>query len=181
MKKILMTLAVALLAVSASAQVYVGGSVGIASIDNGGDDDETVYSLLPEVGYNFNKDWAVGVEFGWSKGNLHSDESGLQEYGTQHTFEINPYVRYTFFHSKLVDVFCDGTIGYKHYQNTCDEYTIGLKPGIALNLSNSVSLVAHAGFAGYQTWNPKGDGENTSKLGIDVDGNNISLGVLFKF
>ena len=32
MKKIFMTLAVALLAVSASVQVYVGGSVGIASI-----------------------------------------------------------------------------------------------------------------------------------------------------
>lgn len=32
MKKIFMTLAVALLAVSASAQVYVGGNVGIASI-----------------------------------------------------------------------------------------------------------------------------------------------------
>lgn len=181
MKKIFMTLAVAVLAVSANAQVYVGGNVGIASVDNGGDDDKTVYSLLPEVGYNFNKDWAVGVEFGWSKGDLHFDGEGLADYGTQHTFEINPYVRYTFVHSKLVDVFCDGMIGYKHYQNDCDAYAIGLKPGIALNLSKSVSLVAHAGFAGYQTWHPKGDKDDTSKFGIDVDGNNVTLGVFFKF
>lgn len=180
MKKIVMFLAAAFVAVSASAQVYVGGNVGIASVDNG-DDSETVYSLLPEVGYNFNKDWAVGVEFGWSKGNLHSSENGLEVDGLTHTFEINPYVRYTFVHSKMVDVFCDGMIGYKHYNNAGDAYSIGLKPGVALNLSNSVSLVAHVGFAGYQTWNPKGDGDNSSKWGVDVDGNNITLGVNIKF
>lgn len=51
MKKFFMTLAVVMIAVCANAQVYLGGNVGIASVDNGGkDDDVTVYSLLPEIG-----------------------------------------------------------------------------------------------------------------------------------
>ena len=70
MKKIFMTLVAAMFTVCASAQVYVGGNVGIASVDNGHDDDVTVYSLLPEVGYKFNDNWAAGVMFGWSKGSL---------------------------------------------------------------------------------------------------------------
>ena len=65
MKKIYMTLVAVMFAVCASAQVYVGGNVGIASYEVN-DHDETVYSLLPEVGYKFNDDWAAGVMFGWS-------------------------------------------------------------------------------------------------------------------
>ena len=41
MKRKMMTLAAAVAAVSLNAQVYVGGNVGIANIDNG-NDDETV-------------------------------------------------------------------------------------------------------------------------------------------
>ena len=72
----MMTLAAAVAAVSLNAQVYVGGNVGIANIDNG-NDDETVYSLLPEVGYNLNSDIALGMQFGWSKGNLYSEYGDL--------------------------------------------------------------------------------------------------------
>lgn len=43
MKKFFMTLAVVMIAVCANAQVYLGGNVGIASVDYGGDDDETIY------------------------------------------------------------------------------------------------------------------------------------------
>lgn len=182
MKKFFTTLAAAVVAVSVNAQVYVGGNVGIASIDNG-DDSETVYSLLPEVGYNFNKDWAVGAQFGWSKGNLYSEagDLALGDVSLTHTFEFNPYVRYTFVHTKLVDVFCDGSLGYKHYNNSGDQYSIGFKPGIALNLNENFSLVARVGFAGYQTFNPKGDGDNTDVWGLDFDGNHIQLGINFKF
>lgn len=178
-----MTLAAAVMAAGVSAQVYVGGNVGIASVDAGGDDSETVYSFLPEIGYNLSKDWAVGAQFGWSKGELQiSDgELALGDVSLTHTFEFDPYVRYTFFHSKAIDVFCDGSLGYKHYNNSGDEYSIGLKPGIALNLNDKFSLVARVGFLGYQTFNPKGDGDNTNVWGLDFDSNNIQLGINFKF
>ena len=52
MKKILLSLAVAFVSLAASAQVYVGGSVGIASSKTDGSDAVTTYQFLPEVGYN---------------------------------------------------------------------------------------------------------------------------------
>lgn len=70
MKKFYMTLVAMFVAVAASAQVYVGGNVGIVSTDNGDDDDVTTYKFLPEIGYNLNQDWAIGASFGWAKGSL---------------------------------------------------------------------------------------------------------------
>ena len=50
MKKVLMTLAVAFIAVAANAQVYVGGNVGIGSSKSGDADAVTTYKVLPEIG-----------------------------------------------------------------------------------------------------------------------------------
>ena len=183
MKKIYMTLVAVMFAVCASAQVYVGGNVGIASVDNGGDDDETVFSVLPEVGYKFNDDWAAGVMFGWSKGNL-SSNGGLDissDYNKiRGTFQINPYARYTFLHSNLINVFCDGGFGYKHYNGAANQWSVGLRPGVELKL-DKFSLVAHVGFIGWEQTKGIDDGPKTSKWGLDLDGNNITLGVYYNF
>ncbi len=179
MKKIFMTLVAAMFTVCASAQVYVGGNVGIASVDNGHDDDVTVYSLLPEVGYKFNDNWAAGVMFGWSKGSLSQFNGSLSYAGTTHTFEVNPYARFTFVHSKLINVFCDGGFGYKHYNGAGDQWSIGLKPGVELKL-DKFSLVAHVGFLGYEKYDGEHGGES-SVWGMDFDSNNISLGVYYNF
>ena len=179
MKKIFMTLVAAMFTVCASAQVYVGGNVGIASVDNEHDDDVTVYSLLPEVGYKFNDNWAAGVMFGWSKGSLSQFNGSLSYAGTTHTFEVNPYARFTFVHSKLINVFCDGGFGYKHYNGAGDQWSIGLKPGVELKL-DKFSLVAHVGFLGYEKYDGEHGGES-SVWGMDFDSNNISLGVYYNF
>ena len=51
MKKLFMTLVAAVIAVSASAQVYIGGNAGIASTKIGDQDSKTTYKVLPEIGY----------------------------------------------------------------------------------------------------------------------------------
>ena len=52
MKKLFLSMVVALMAVSASAQVYVGGGVGIGSskVDADGAESVTTYKFVPEVG-----------------------------------------------------------------------------------------------------------------------------------
>lgn len=183
MKKIYMTLVAMMVAVCASAQVYVGGNLGVASVDNGGDDDETIYSVLPEIGYKLSDDWAVGASFGWSKAglNISSGELGTSYSDiTTHTFEVNPYVRYTFLHGSLVNVFCDGAFGYKHYNGTANQYSLGLKPGVELKL-DKFSLVAHVGFLGWEQLKYENHGGKATVWGMDFDGNNISLGVYYNF
>lgn len=175
MKKIYMTLVAVMFAVCASAQVYVGGNVGITSVDGDFVDNETYYKLLPEVGYHFNDDWAAGVMFGWSK-----DIASTTSLNATQTFEINPYARYTFLHTKVVNLFCDGGFGYKHYNGTANEWSIGLKPGIEVKI-NKFSLVAHVGFVGWEQVKVIDGGPKTSAWGLNLDGNNITFGVYYNF
>ena len=73
MKKLLMTLVASVaIAVSANAQVFVGGSVGFGSVKVAGGDSEVTYKIVPEVGYNFNKNWAIGLKIGYQKGACNS-------------------------------------------------------------------------------------------------------------
>ena len=51
MKKIMLSLAMALVSVCASAQVYIGGTAGISSNKIGDGDSKTAYTLMPEIGY----------------------------------------------------------------------------------------------------------------------------------
>ncbi len=179
MKKIFMTLAAAIIAVSASAQVYVGGNVGISSVKLGDADAETSYKFLPEVGYNINDNWAVGMSLGWAKGTPVTIENvnALAE-----TFEVNPYVRFTPFHTQYINVFFDGGLGYKKFnRNLGSDWSIGIRPGVAVNLNQHFSFVAHVGFLGYKWHDPKGDAKNSSAWGVDLDGNNVTFGLYYNF
>lgn len=179
MKKLFMTLAAAVIAVSASAQVYLGGNFGIASTKIAGQDSKTTYKVLPEIGYKLNQDWAIGTVVGWGKGTPVEIEDADHAIGT---FEVAPYVRYTALHTKMVDLFVDGGFSYKHYNGTGNEWTVGLKPGVALNFNKNVSLVAHVGFVGYKNYKPSYDHAKSSNAwGVDLDGNNLTLGLLWNF
>ena len=64
MKKIFMSMAAMVVAISASAQVYVGGGVGISSTKVGDGDSKLSYKFVPEIGYQFNKNWEAGLSVG---------------------------------------------------------------------------------------------------------------------
>lgn len=166
-----MSMAAMIVAISASAQVYIGGGVGVGSTKVGDGDSKTSYKFVPEIGYSFDKNWDAGVSFGWT---------GTD--GGTHTFEIAPYARYTFMNSKLVDLFIEGTVGYTHTNThgACiDGYEIGFKPGVKVNLSNHVSFVTKVGFLGYQQ---QGDGAaKVKQWGLDLDGTNVVFGLNYKF
>lgn len=183
MKKVLMTLAVAFIAVAANAQVYLGGSVGVATSEVKGGDDVTTYQVLPEIGYKINRDWAIGTVLGWGKGTPVKIESESRNYVT-----FEPYVRYTFAHSKYVNAFIDGGFGYTHFNHahtpgskSVDAWTAGLKPGVSVNLSKKVSFVAHVGFLGWQSVKEDKADKDAHVWGVSLDGNNVTFGVYYNF
>lgn len=182
MKKFLMSLAAAaMVAVSASAQVYLGGNVGVASSKLVGGESITTYKVLPEIGYNLDNDWAIGTVAGWGKGTPVSIEDARTSSDVVGYFKVEPYVRYTFVHSKYVNVFCDGAFGYTHFNHTGNAWNAGLKPGIAVNLNKSFSFVAHAGFLGYKNYKVKGANKSSHAWGADLDGNNLTFGLNYNF
>ena len=174
MKKFLMTLVAAFaVAMSANAQVYVGGGFGINGVDNG-NTTVTTYKFIPEVGYNFNENWAAGVAFGWE---------GASKGGTK-TLEVNPYARFTFVHTKYVNLFVDGGFGYKHTYNQGYDaalWAVGARPGVAVNLTKKLSFVSHVGFLGWSQSKDNNSNSKTSRYGLDLDGNDITFSLYYNF
>lgn len=186
MKKILMTIAAAFVAVSMNAQVYVGGSIGMASVGGENMDDETVVKFLPEIGYNLNDEWAVGTVVGYAKSKIGGvtklGSLGYTGANSESCFVFAPYARYTFLKGKNVSVFIDG--GFDFTSGSDGDYTalsIGLKPGVAVSLAENISFVAHAGFIGYDSVNPDGDNNNKHAWGLDLGSNNLNFGLYFNF
>ena len=184
MKKIMMTLAAVCVAATMSAQVYVGGGVGFQTTSQDGN-SETFFKLVPEIGYNLDENWAVGIAVGYGEHKTTLKSGNLKTTAKVKAFEIAPYARYTFAKFDKVNLFVDGTVDYLHTDNAGDKnntFSIGLKPGVAVNLNDKLSFVAHAGFLGYQ--NSKDDYEGAkaaNTFGFDLDGSNLSFGVYYNF
>ena len=145
-----------------------------AAYGSNGDDDVTVYKFVPEVGYSFNDSWAAGVAFGWE---------GATKGGPK-SVSVSPYARLTLVKGKLVNVFIDGGLGYAHTYNAgydTDEFTVGLKPGVAVNLNEKLSFVTHVGFIGYEHDKDNKTNTKANSWGIDVDGRNIVFGLYYNF
>jgi len=180
MKKLFSLIAVAFVAMSVNAQVYVGGSLGInawSSQKNAGDRSETTFTILPEVGYNLNDEWAVGTVIGYVSDKW-AGVNGISE----SAFTFNPYARYTYLKAGKVSLFVDGGVDFTTASKAdWNELAIGLKPGLAVSLSDNISFVSHLGFIGYDVYNPDGDDNNTSKFGLDLNGNNLTFGLYFNF
>lgn len=181
MKKIMMTLVIALSAITANAQWYLGGSVGVASVKNGSADAETVYKFVPEIGYTINNEWAIGVALGYQKGACDLLNGSFGQDTNTELLQISPYARYSVVRNKFVNVFIDGGVGLGSYKDLGTEFQIGLKPGVAVNLNDKLSFVAHIGFVGFDSFSPKGNGDSSNVVGVDLDGNNLLFGLYYNF
>ena len=87
MKKILMTMVAVFAAMNMNAQVYVGGSVGFGSAKMGSGDSESTYKILPEIGYNLNSEWAIGVALGYQKGTCNFGDFDFNPGKTQRCYQ----------------------------------------------------------------------------------------------
>lgn len=175
MKKIMMIAVMAVAAISANAQMWVGGSLGFNNSKVDGDESSvTNFSIKPEVGYSLNEKWDVALGIGYSFSDANRSTN---------TFSINPYARYKFVQAGNFYAFCDGGVAYatKHMQGDEDNtnsFGVGFNPGIGYDLTEKVTLVAHVGDLSYiHAW--QGDAKkNTFNLSLT---NNISFGAYVKF
>ncbi len=126
-----MAVALMSVALSASAQYYVGGSLGFTSTSiSDTDQDGSSFKILPEIGYQLDKDLSIGVQVGYSHGyaafgsltvsdikaamnTLASTYADINDEEMKlNSFTIAPYVRYTIAEWGKLNVFVEGYIGY---------------------------------------------------------------------
>ena len=167
-----------LIAITANAQVYVGGTFGVGSdkVETEGTEvKNTTFKILPEVGYELNEDWSVGTVVGYEY-----NKSGDVK---TNTFTIAPYARYFFLNSDVVRLFADGGFGFSTSKtkgnDALNSWNIGIKPGIAIKLSDHFCLVAKYGFLGYSK--KENHGYESENVGIDFDTDELNFGFHYIF
>lgn len=173
MKKIILSALVAASAIAANAQVYVGGSLGFNSFKANEDAKAaTTFTIAPEIGYNFNENWAVGANISFQTKNTEPKSSS--------TFGVDVYARYTFAKTGIASFFVDGGVGMVTMNNERGAaFNVGVRPGIKVALSEKVDLVAKTGLLGY-TWANKKAGK-WSSLDLGIDNTALSFGAYYNF
>ena len=198
MKKMILAALVAVASLSANAQVWVGGEVGFSAgktTNNGtklgaGAD----FNLIPEIGYTLNDKFdiavAIGIAHNNGNGKAYAGSKGYDAYGmvlddvNRNAFTLNPYIRYKFAQAGDFTFFVDGGFSYTmiHYSGNDDnanQWGLGFKPGIAYNISDKVSLVAHIGRLDYNFFK-QGDIKN-NEFNMGVSGNALTFGAYVSF
>ena len=136
MKKVILVIVLAMMAFTAKAQLYVGG--GLSFIGNGAG---ASFTIAPEVGYNINDNMAVGGSIGLG---LESGETILS---------VDPYFRFYFLEVGPVRFFGDANFNLSNIWETGEPsrttWGIGVRPGLAVNLTDNWSIVAHVASLGY--------------------------------
>lgn len=160
-------LALLLLSIApASAQVWLGGELGLSINDASSTIDDRDYTstmqrytFSPKVGYDLNDHFAVGLHVGFSYSFFdNSRTSGGQTDESSYTdrvLSLFPFVRYSFAEWHKVRFFVDGGVGYDYTFNGASTYSpqkryyAALKPGITYPLNDRFGLIAHLGELSY--------------------------------
>ena len=185
MKKIIMMAVMAVAALSANAQVWVGGEVGFTSSHVNGLGTEKYFTIKPEVGYSLNDkfDVAIALGYSYSSDKLNKNLGGYKF--NSNAFEVNPYVRYKFVKAGNFFAFVDGGLGYAttHYQGVDkneNKFGVYVAPGIAYSVSNKVTLVSHLGEGLYYNHEWMKEAYHQNNVGFRLF-NEITFGAYYNF
>jgi hypothetical protein len=137
-----------------------------------GDGHSTIV-VAPEVGYHLNKTFTVAASVGFHSYNYDEapDMSGVV---------FNPYIRYNAFKKGVLFGYVDG--GVEFGIGDMKGIQVGLKPGIAVAITNRFVVALQYGFIGFSDGKGNGFGVNRAKgIGIDLSGYQSGLAFFYAF
>ena len=171
-----MTLVAVAMATTMNAQWYVGGTVGYNyTKDKNTDVKSNTFVITPELGYNLNEKWAVGMKIGYAYNKV--DDAKSNE------FVVNPYARYTFVKLDKVNFFVDGGFEYNYVKvedDSANGFGISFKPGVAVNLNEKVSFVAHVGNFGWSSAKAK-NAKSVQSVDLGLNLASVDFGLYYNF
>lgn len=202
MKKILLSVAVLALTMTASAQYFVGGSVdlnttgGNTKVDGvKADHDKTFgFNINPKVGYFLSDKVAVGIGagFGMSKDTDKTTTPGSDIVATATEWNVAPFMRYYAMEFGAFSVFAEAQLGVGGYNTKVKTNGVEVKgtpamtyglivtPGVSYKLSKCIDLEANLNFMnlGYTgTYSNDKDSKtktSTSNFGFGFDSSNVT-------
>ncbi len=181
MKKILLVVSFICATMVASAQLYVGGSLGLGFGSVKDDDGNklhstTRFSLFPEVGFSFNEKLDLGISAGFGM-NSRKPEGG--DAVKTNSWEVAPYLRYSFVEFGKLKVMGKASLYVNGSKTEQEEKTtsfgLGIVPVLGYSVSDNFILLANLNFLGLDLSNTKiKDGNSTFNFGLNVNTNNVA-------
>ena len=180
MKKVILAAIIAFTSMAASAQVWMGGSLGLNFTKPEGGEVATSFSIAPEVGYTLSDKWDIAIAL--------NESLTITDGASANSISVEPYARYTFAKTGIVSFFVDGGFGIgsaavavgdgddEEEVGSAFAFSIGFKPGVKFAVSEKITLVAKLGFLGYEQVK-----DSYSNFGLSVDNNALSLGMYWSF
>ena len=161
MKKLILSAVVAFAAMTANAQVWIGGGLGFTQTNYDNlmfEPDQTSFYIAPEIGYTLNDKWDLAISIGDTYTSFDPGDSS-------NNFFVSPYARYTFFKTGKVGFFLDGLFAVQAGDDPT-EWAVGIRPGVKFAASDKVTFVASFGFLGYSKAEDQYD-----RFGFEFNGN----------
>lgn len=195
MKKSLLGLLLAVaMAVPALAQgMWVGGSVGYnsASIKDGG--NTTTWQIVPELGFNLNEKWDLGLDLGYESSNSKAyTYRGVSVIAADGMKKMSAaiFVRYNAFSIGSVNVIAKGSIGYENAKfsdgskdASLDSICVSIVPVVSYSINDKWSIDATLNFAELSFANVTGDVDaDVQNFGFNLnDGSIANIGLSYHF
>ena len=186
MKKILFLIAAVASCMTASAQFWVSGSVGVSNSSTyNNDDTRTNWNFSPAVGYALDDALEVGLELGLS-GSSYADDKSTD-------LSISPFIRYTFLSDGDFSMFLQGNLNLDHQkdkndigggtivENKSTQYGISIRPGIKYTLTDQFAVVATLGGLYFNhTKEPDPSFGPKNNLGLNIN-TGLDFGLVYSF
>ena len=174
---------------AASAQIYVGGSIG----GSDGKAESTnakswAIDISPEVGYAFNENWAAGARISYGKSVQEINSQYLDKKTTDVSlFTINPYAVYApiKFHNFAVCAEIGASLTPKLSGAEYSIYSVYVTPLLTYSVNDHIILKTGLDFAKLSV---AGDTNGTFKFGVSAGGDDafnitddFSIGFVYRF
>ncbi len=174
--------------IAASAQVYIGGSVGGAYTDSPNTNSRSwAVSINPEAGYSFGN-WAVGGRVTYGKSESKIESPYLKETKTELSLlTINPYAAYSFLRLGNIAVCAELGLQFSPEQNGAEYSTFGayITPLLTYSINEHLILKTSLDFAGLAvSGSSDGNIAFAGVLGGDDAirfGEDLSIGFVYRF
>ncbi len=165
--------------------ILVYGSAGYNAYKNTNDDGlpgtadivtrQRNWHFAPGVGYQFNKNWTVGINFGIGMGTERVNNGIITTEDRMRELEVGPFVRYTMPINKTFFIFNQINLGYLNGKSTWDDGIAGTPdiensyngfaanwfPAVGVNFTKCMAFTLDFGGLGYanRKWDMTGPQE----------------------
>ncbi len=171
MKKLLVSLLFAAASVAASAQVWIGGTIGVSVEKASNSSAVTSATFTPEAGYAFNNRFAAALEVNYQYLSVGSDSSADK-------VTIGPYVRYNMYNNGNFSVF--GEFGVYYASNgDLDGWGFCIRPGVSYKFASNWQLLGKMRLFGFEHYSYDDDSVNVA--GFSINPTTVSIGIAYNF